>query len=107
VHLDDVLLDDVEVFEEPGARGADVRAGARGRAQTGVGILEDLAGGLEPLEQRRMSVRLVRARERLGAREVAGALGEAVGTEQLAPERAGREGVGRRGRCEKEARQEA
>jgi hypothetical protein len=54
-----------------------------------------------------MTMGPVRVRERLSAREVSGTLGEAVGTEQLTPERAWREVVGRWRRCEEEAREEA
>ena len=51
-HLIHVLLDDVVVVQQPLARGADVRAAiGRGR-EPGVGRFQDLAGAVQPVEQR-------------------------------------------------------
>jgi hypothetical protein len=107
VHLEDVLLDDVVVLEQPRPRRTDVNAGDRPCAEPDVGVLEDAPRGLQTREESRTTKRSVRIRERLRAGEVAGALAESIGPQQLAPERACGKLVGLGGGREKESREKA
>jgi len=71
-----------------------------------VRLLEDAAGFLEAGQQGGVTLLAALLGQRLAAREIPGALGEAVGAQQLSPERT-RELVGGREAGRKETGEEA
>jgi hypothetical protein len=84
-----VLLDDVVVVEEPVGGRSDVQRLRLGRAERRVGVVEDAPRLVEPRQQPRG----LRARRMvaLSAGELAGAGGELLGAEELAPDGPGDE----------------
>jgi len=85
-----VLLQHVVVVEQPLTGGADVfgLAPIRG-GEPGVGILEDLAGAVETGEKWCLPPSPSSGRQALTGRDLPGPLGQALGAEQLAPDRPG------------------
>ena len=80
-----MLLNDVEVVEEPFAGRADVAP--RGGAEPGVDLVENPAGPIQPIEERRPSPSAPRGGESLGCRDGPGSLAEVLGPKELAADR--------------------
>ena len=84
-----MLLDDVEVVEQPVAGRTDVNVVLGGGREPGMRVVEDAAGLVEPLEQTGPPPRRVAREDPLAGRDRAGPVGEVFGAQQLAPDRAG------------------
>ena len=87
-HLADVLLHHVEVVEQPLARRADVDVAVGGGREPLVRIVEDAAGLVQPGEEPRAPAGGL-GRNPLLPRDGPGPLGEVLGAQQLAADRAG------------------
>jgi mannose-6-phosphate isomerase-like protein (cupin superfamily) len=84
-----VLLDDVEVVEQPVARRADVDFLVGRGGQPRVGVIEDQPGAVETGEERGATApAMVAAAEPLAGRDVPGAVDQVLDAEQLAANRA-------------------
>ena len=99
-----MLLDDVEIVEQPLAGRADVHLAVGGVGQPLVRLVQDAAGLVQPDEEAGASARGP-GRDALGARERSRTLAEVLGTEQLAADRAGEKLVGGGGGPGEQARQ--
>jgi hypothetical protein len=91
-----VLLDHVVVVEQPFARGADVEPAVGAGGEPVVGVLQDGARAGEPGEERGPPSP-PGGRQPLAGGEVLRPLGEVLGPEQLAADRAGEEVLPPRG----------
>jgi hypothetical protein len=85
-----VFLHHVVIVEKPLAGGADVCGPVGGGGEPSVGVVEDDPGGVEPREEGRASA-ATGAGQPLAGGKLPGALGEVLGSEQLAADRAGDE----------------
>ena len=88
--LEDVLLDHVDVVQQPLAGRADVVIALGRRGQPVVGIGHDPPGLVEPIQQATPRARGARG-EALCLRHRSGAVRQVLGTEELAPDRPGDE----------------
>ncbi len=91
LHLTDVLLHHVIVVQQPLAGGADVGAAIGGGGELGVRVIQGAAGVVEPGEERRAPPVRRHLREPLPRGHVLGPLGQVLGAEQLAADRAGQQ----------------
>ncbi len=82
-HLVHVLLDDVIVVQQPFARGADVGAAIGSGREPGVGRFQDLAGSVQPVEQRGAAAGALAAVQPLFRGERMGSLRQVLGAKQL------------------------
>ena len=90
-HLADVLLHDMEVVEQPFARGADVEITVGRGREACVGVVENPAGAVEPGEQGGVAPAAGATHEPLSGRDGAGAVAEVFGAQQLAADRTGKQ----------------
>jgi hypothetical protein len=90
-----VLLNDVEIVEQPFAGRADVRTAQRCLGETGVNAIEGLPRVAQAREQARAPLAQGRlpARRSLCARERSCAFREMLGAEQLSTDRAGDQAI--------------
>jgi hypothetical protein len=103
-----VLLHDVVVVEQPVPGRAEVGALVGGSGEARVGALQDAAGAFEAGEQGRAPPAAgSRRRETLAGGRDLGALGEVLGAEELAVDRAGEEVLAGIGAAAEETREGA
>jgi mannose-6-phosphate isomerase len=81
-------LDDVKVVEQPFTRRADVEVLIGGGGEPRVRLVEKAARVVEPCEQGRMTTTPAGSRDALGRRDGTSPIGEVLGSEQLAANRA-------------------
>ena len=85
--LVDVFLDYMEVVEQPFSGRPDVEIGCGGDGESGVGIVQDAPGVIEPAEQRRTAAPRSGPGEALAGGDGASAIAEVLDPEQLAADR--------------------
>ena len=86
-HLADVLLDDVEVVEQPLARGSDVHIAVGGGGETRVRVVQNAAGLVQPGEEAGSPPTGAALDQTLAGRHRAGTIREVLGAQQLAADR--------------------
>ena len=89
MHLEDVLADDMKIVEQPVSRRTNVNVVDGDRGESLMGILEDVAGFAEPSEEASAPSR--HDSYPLSPGNGRDALGELLRTQQLTPDRTGKQ----------------
>jgi len=102
-----VLLDDVEVIQQPFAGRADVDITVGGFRQPGVNVIQDPAGLIEPPQQPGPAGRRATSLyDLLSGRDRLSPFGEMLGAQQLTADRTGEQLIGSAGTAGAESGQE-
>ena len=102
----DVLLDDVEVVQQPFAGRAYVDISVGGFRQPGMNVVQDLAGLIETRQQPGPTRRATSLYDLLSGRNLLGPFREMLGAQQLAADRTSEQLIGSAGAAGAESGQE-